>query len=72
MLEQDGEGWERLFAEPNFVVAHGKYLSIEIYVRGLEPHRHARVQERLEIIEHAACLCVEPKAFQSAFRRVES
>ena len=42
MLEQDGEGWERLFAEPNFVVAHGKYLSIEIYVRGLEAHRHAR------------------------------
>ena len=43
MLEQDGEGWERLFAEPNFVVAHGKYLSIEIYVRGLEAHRHARL-----------------------------
>ena len=35
--------WERLFAEPNFVVAHAKYLGIEIYVKGLEPHRHARV-----------------------------
>ena len=42
-LEQDGEGWGRLFAEPNFVVAHSKYLGIEIYVKGLEPHRHPRV-----------------------------
>tara|TARA_B110001469_G_C9393217_1_gene202743 strand:+ start:92 stop:550 length:459 start_codon:yes stop_codon:yes gene_type:complete len=25
------------------VVAHSKYLGIEIYVKGLEPHRHARV-----------------------------
>jgi len=43
VLEADGEGWERLYAEPNFVVAHAKYLGIEIYVKGLEPHRHARV-----------------------------
>ena len=25
------------------MVAHAKYLGIEIYVKGLEPHRHARV-----------------------------
>ena len=32
-----------LIAEPNFVVAHSKYLGIEAFVKGLEPHRHARV-----------------------------
>ena len=34
-LESDSEGWDALFAEPHFVVAHAKYLAVEIYAANL-------------------------------------
>ena len=36
-LERGSEGWDELFAEPHFVIAHSKYLGVEIYGRALPP-----------------------------------
>ncbi len=69
-LERGSEGWEALFAEPNFVVAHSKYLAVEIFASGLPPHDYARqlqswqglVESRLRKLTDAPYLANLPLA----------
>ena len=41
-LERGSEGWGELFEEPDFLVAHQKYLAVEIYATKLPPHEHKK------------------------------
>ena len=38
ILARGGEGWDDLFSASDFPVAHAKYLSAEIYVKGVPEH----------------------------------
>ena len=48
-LDSGSNGWDALFAEPNFVVAHGKYLAVGTSAGRLKVYDVSRGREPKEI-----------------------